>query len=372
MVEFALILPFLALLLVMTVDFGRVFFGWVAVHNATRIGANEAARNPQNWESGTDEQYYERVARDLAALNCDADVNDDGTLNDADIPDPVFTNIVDTASPYEVGDQVSVTLDCDFSFITPLAGVVLGAPLNISATSTFAVSGGTILGVPIEEEPPVAPCSLAGTAEVPDLVGMSVAAARDTWSKAGFVGSFSPAPGPEDGDTVLAQNTTPASIPSDCISTDSAVTVTSDPPEECVAPEYAVPNMVGLTVADARSAWQANFTGSFSAGGAADSAVVASQTVSSGEAVGECADEAASVTVSASAAPPPPPASCLMVQVINDSPAQAESKYRTQGFTGTFSTSPKDKPTWKVKNQSLIGGQEYACTASLEVGLENK
>ena len=30
MVEFALVLPILALLLVLAVDFGRVFFGWVS------------------------------------------------------------------------------------------------------------------------------------------------------------------------------------------------------------------------------------------------------------------------------------------------------------------------------------------------------
>ena len=40
-------LPILALLLVMAVDFGRVFFGWVALQNAARIGADYAASGPQ-------------------------------------------------------------------------------------------------------------------------------------------------------------------------------------------------------------------------------------------------------------------------------------------------------------------------------------
>ena len=43
MVEFALVLPLLVLLLVMAIDFGRVFFGWVALQNATRIAADYAA-----------------------------------------------------------------------------------------------------------------------------------------------------------------------------------------------------------------------------------------------------------------------------------------------------------------------------------------
>ena len=40
MVEFALVLPLLVVLLVMAIDFGRVFFQWVGVTNASRIGAN--------------------------------------------------------------------------------------------------------------------------------------------------------------------------------------------------------------------------------------------------------------------------------------------------------------------------------------------
>ena len=46
LVEFALVLPLLALLLVMALDFGRVFFGWVALQNAARIGANYAGHTP--------------------------------------------------------------------------------------------------------------------------------------------------------------------------------------------------------------------------------------------------------------------------------------------------------------------------------------
>ncbi|MGH2463352.1 MAG: TadE/TadG family type IV pilus assembly protein, partial [Candidatus Limnocylindria bacterium] len=38
LVEFAIILPFLMLVLLMAVDFGRVFFGWVGLANASRIG----------------------------------------------------------------------------------------------------------------------------------------------------------------------------------------------------------------------------------------------------------------------------------------------------------------------------------------------
>ncbi|CAN5198787.1 hypothetical protein BH23CHL9_BH23CHL9_04030 [soil metagenome] len=46
LVELALILPLLLLLLLGAIDFGRVFFGWVAVTNASRVGANYAATHP--------------------------------------------------------------------------------------------------------------------------------------------------------------------------------------------------------------------------------------------------------------------------------------------------------------------------------------
>ena len=92
MVEFALILPILALLLVMALDFGRVFFGWVGLHNATRIAANHAAQNPQAWEppglANLKASYRDVVVHELQALNCDRPSG--GAFTAADVPDPVF------------------------------------------------------------------------------------------------------------------------------------------------------------------------------------------------------------------------------------------------------------------------------------------
>ena len=65
MVEFAIVLPILALLLVMAVDFGRVFFGWVSITNAARIGADYAAQHPDAWATGNTAQMakYEDLIR---------------------------------------------------------------------------------------------------------------------------------------------------------------------------------------------------------------------------------------------------------------------------------------------------------------------
>ena len=45
-VEFALVLPILLLLLAATIDFGRLFYAYVAVENAAKEGALYGARSP--------------------------------------------------------------------------------------------------------------------------------------------------------------------------------------------------------------------------------------------------------------------------------------------------------------------------------------
>ncbi len=49
LVEFALVLPMILLLMLIALDFGRVFLGWVALNNSARVAANYAAMNPNAW-----------------------------------------------------------------------------------------------------------------------------------------------------------------------------------------------------------------------------------------------------------------------------------------------------------------------------------
>jgi hypothetical protein len=156
MVEFALILPLLILLLVMAIDFGRVFFGWIALQNATRIAADTASQRANAWPSadGNLEQewrldYEHFITQDLQAANC---------TYPTPHPDPVFTN-VNPGTPYDQGDHdfgdlVTVSLECDFSLITPLAEAVFGGPIHLAAEATFAINGLVVVGVP---DPPTAP-----------------------------------------------------------------------------------------------------------------------------------------------------------------------------------------------------------------------
>jgi Flp pilus assembly protein TadG len=289
LVEFALILPILALFLMLALDFGRVFFGWVALNNASRIAANAAAVHPDAWNgSGNPNaadwqaQYRQSVANDLNSINCDAPGHSGAWLA-TDIPNPTFVNVTGTASPYENGDHAQVKLICDFHFLTPLVGNILGNPLVIAATSEFPVRGAEINGLALNQG--------CNGAIVPNLVGETVAVARSTWTSAGFLsGTFSPASG-SDTDTVTVQTTSPVSTPGQCLPTNSSVTVTH-----------------------------------VAAGG-----------------------------------------QCSMPQMVGQKVNSAQSAFTAAGFTGTFTITRPPQGNYDVTSQSLVGGQSYACSTGVTV-----
>jgi uncharacterized protein (UPF0333 family) len=260
LVEFALILPLLILVLLLAIDFGRVFFGWVALNNAARIAANEAGFHPDAWEGLGDAQlqasYRQQVVNDMEAINCKAPGG--GNWTTSDIPDPTYVDEPGTFSndPYEIGDHAQVTLNCEFEFLTPLVGMIVGDPMTIAARAEFPVKGGEIDGIPISGSPPTPPPGYCpgGEENVPNLVGQTVAAARAAWSNAGFTGAFSPASG-SDTESVTSQTTSPAANVGECLSTSASVTVTHE--TTCV-----VPQLIGSRTSVAASAFSgAGFTG---------------------------------------------------------------------------------------------------------------
>jgi hypothetical protein len=157
LVEFALILPILVLLLVMAIDLGRVFFGWVALQNAARIGADHAARFPEAWpppgSNALEDQalilYVDLITNDLQALNCDPDEDGDGDVDLDDLP-VTFTNPdgSTTGNVKEEGDHAVVRLTCAFDLLTPLASLVMGGPVHTSAEAIFAINKSATLALP--------------------------------------------------------------------------------------------------------------------------------------------------------------------------------------------------------------------------------
>jgi hypothetical protein len=153
MVEFAIILPLLALLMVLSLDFGRVFFGWVGLQNVARVSANYAAAAPRAFNPltpATERQtlmtlYANEVAREAAGLNC-------SPLPQASpatyLPVPSFDD-ANANGVYDLNEQVSVTIWCSFALLTPLAEGALGGPVDVVADAVFPIRGGTIAGVPV-------------------------------------------------------------------------------------------------------------------------------------------------------------------------------------------------------------------------------
>jgi hypothetical protein len=176
LVEFALILPILVLLLVMAIDLGRVFFGWVALQNAARIGADHAARFPEAWpppgsnvfERDALDLYVALITNDLQALNCDPDEDGDGDVDLDDLP-VRFTNPdgSTTGNVKEEGDHAIVRLTCTFDLLTPLASLVMGGPVHMSAEAIFAINKSATLALPTPLPTPTPTPTPAGATPTP-------------------------------------------------------------------------------------------------------------------------------------------------------------------------------------------------------------
>ena len=201
--EFALAVPVLMLILLICVDAGRLFYGHIAIHNATRVAANYAASHPDAWPSSATEraEYNAQIVRDTASLNCDLGA----------IPDPQFSpNGPPPRSPGD-GNTATVTLTCDFYPITPFIKDILGIKLTLSATDTFPIRSGMLAGIPLGvgvptptptpaatptptptptpppgPTPTPAPTPPPGQCQVPTMLGRTVDEAVAAWAAAGF------------------------------------------------------------------------------------------------------------------------------------------------------------------------------------------
>jgi PKD repeat protein len=138
-VEFALVLPVVLLILMVGLDFGRVFLGWVNLNNTARIAANFAATNATAL-AGTGvlhddamDRYQALIENDAQTINC--------TLP-TPVPGPTFPGGTGLGQPA----QVAIT--CNFGVITPIISNILGTSVKVSAAADFPIRTGLITGVP--------------------------------------------------------------------------------------------------------------------------------------------------------------------------------------------------------------------------------
>ncbi|HEX5465237.1 MAG TPA: TadE/TadG family type IV pilus assembly protein [Candidatus Limnocylindrales bacterium] len=221
LVEFAVVLPVVLLVILIALDFGRVFLAWVEVNNAVREAANFAAQNP-NPNANGQAQYQQLIANEWANIDCT-------------VPSPAPTPTFPAGT--SVGQPAEVSITCQFHPITPVIGAILGGSVAVGGFAAFPIRAGAIAGIPVQTGPvptPTSPPSSSPTPStspsptvsptpsptpmctVPDFVGTATNKAQNTWTKAGFSLSvvFDPLIPPQYG--ITSQSQTPgASLPCD-------------------------------------------------------------------------------------------------------------------------------------------------------------
>ena len=133
-VEFALILPVFMLLLLLAVDFGRLFFTYIQLNNTAREGAAYAAFNPTT-SNGT----LTTIA--LREANVQAQRGEGAVTATAECVDSSGTALACSSAlgGSGAGNRVTVTVGETFTFLTPLIGNVWPGGLRVGASATAAV-----------------------------------------------------------------------------------------------------------------------------------------------------------------------------------------------------------------------------------------
>ncbi|MCV0402079.1 MAG: pilus assembly protein [Chloroflexi bacterium] len=345
MVELAIVLPVLALLLVMAIDFGRVFFGWVSITNAARIGADYAAQYPDAWATNNAAQKadFERLIR-----------NNNGGCSIGTIADPTFADTNADGRARESGDHANVRLECTISMLTPLAGTVVGGVVTVGADSTFPIRAGDYTG-PAGGGGGNPPCS---GVRVPDLRLMTVSQATQFWTDSGFTTTLTASPAGQPDYIVQTQTLTPSANVNDCVDPSTSVFVTATAPPPCPSGQAQVPQMVGMLLPEARAAWAAaGFGGGFNpANGNNTKAVVTQTTGPTQVQPGGCLN-AASGSVTVTYGDPPPP-QCNVPNMVGQPSSTATTMWSGSGFTRSLTV---QGPAGIVRTQDPLYPSLVAC-----------
>ncbi len=338
LVEFALVLPVLALLLVLAIDFGRVFFGWVSVTNAARIGANFAGQHPNLLANSGERDDYEVLIGD-AVTGCTLTPSD---LNSA-VYNPTFTDVDGDGKANGWGDHATVNLACEFDLFTPLTEAIFGNKVAMSAEAVFPIRTGSFTGpTGGGGGPPNPVCTLE---LVPDLVNRTLGRRTPEVDRRGIrrrevqlrarrgrpaTGSWLP--------TRPRSSLHSRSFSSASTRQGSSCTVHAVTPPPCPSGQAQVPDLIGLLVSDAKLAWtNAGFTGAFKPNNAVNTKTVLTQTTSpvTSPVINGCVTVAAEVTITYG---DPPAHPCDVPNMISMTKAEAQAAWAGAHFTTTLTS----------------------------------
>jgi PKD repeat protein len=133
-VEFALVIPIFMLLLLMAVDFGRLFYTYIQVSNAAREAAAYGATAPTDTAGMQTRAAQEKNSQGQGG---------EGTLDAVQTrcATPAGTTITCASAPggSGAGNTLTVTVSQRFTFFTPLIDGFFGNNLRMSASATTAV-----------------------------------------------------------------------------------------------------------------------------------------------------------------------------------------------------------------------------------------
>ena len=134
LVEFALVLPVFLFLLLIAVDFGRLFFSYVEINNAAREGASYAATNPTDQagiQAHINQETNAQSQRGAGAISAPT-----VTCKDTTGAVMACSAAAGGAGP---GNTVTVSVTEPFTFFTPLINGFFNNDLNVGASTTAAV-----------------------------------------------------------------------------------------------------------------------------------------------------------------------------------------------------------------------------------------
>lgn len=132
--EFAIALPFLAIIVFGTIDLGRAYLAWLKVKNAAREGAAYAQLHPgrlqPNGPNCADPDNIQWHAR--------AEAGGDTSLRVFVNPSPAGGCADSGPAP---GQDVTVTTEKDFTLLTPIVQRLVGNPVRVRASVKVTVQG---------------------------------------------------------------------------------------------------------------------------------------------------------------------------------------------------------------------------------------
>ena len=138
-----MIAPVLVFLLLITLDFGRLFMSYITLTNTTRVAANYAAVNPGAFTGTPNTTTYDAiVARESAGLNCE--LQDDAGGNNPPIPTFTANGL---GKQTGLGATAVSAMTCDFTLLTPFISTFFGGPLPISASAEYPIHVGAIANI---------------------------------------------------------------------------------------------------------------------------------------------------------------------------------------------------------------------------------